>query len=345
MTRDELLQKVHEVATWLQSLIHRAREWSHVDANERTLSIAVLALFPLLLLYLFAARPPADFPTGEIVTISSEQSLSEVVQELAEQRVVRSPDALKAIVILSGGATKVHSGDYQFNQPLTVFTIANRIIHGYFGLEPIRIRIPEGATVAKMADIFARMLPRFSKEQFIESALPLEGYLFPDTYFFLPNTTEGQVIDTLHEAFLSHVADIQPDIDASGHTLEEIVIMASLIEKEASNYTDRRMISGVLWNRINKNMLLQVDAAFLYIMGKATFDLSLKDLQYDSPYNTYRYKGLPPGPIGSPSFSAMRAAANPIKHSYLFYLADHSGVTHYSKTYQEHLRLKQMYLP
>jgi len=91
-------------------------------------------------------------------------------------------------------------------------------------------------------------------------------------------------------------------------------------------------------------VLLQVDAAFLYTLGKGSFDLTVDDLTSDSPYNTYRYKGLPPTPIGSPSLDSILAAVTPIEHNYLFYLADNTGVTHYSRTYEEHLRLKRQYL-
>src|SRR3989344_2430003 len=104
------------------------------------------------------------------------------------------------------------------------------------------------------------------------------------------------------------------------------------------------MIAGVLWNRLDEGMLLQVDAAFLYFLGKATFQLTTADLESDSPYNTYRYKGLTPGAIGNPSLNSILAAVTPVKHQYLYYLADKNGITHYSKTYAEHLRKKRLYI-
>ena len=108
---------------------------------------------------------------------------------------------------------------------------------------------------------------------------------------------------------------------------------------------DRQMIAGVLWRRIKIGMALQVDAAFLYSLGYTTFDLTKEDLaNKKDPYNTYANKGLPPGAIGSPSMSSLKAAVNPIDKGYLFYLADRNHVTHYSKTYEEHLRLKALYL-
>jgi UPF0755 protein len=167
--------------------------------------------------------------------------------------------------------------------------------------------------------------------------------LFPDTYFFLPNANESIVIQTLRQNFDAQVATIQPDIDASGHPLSDIVTMASILEREAYNTTDRKLISGVLWNRIERGMPLQVDAVFAYTLGKGTFDLTMADLTSDSPYNTYKFKGLPPTPIGSPSLDSLEAAANPTPNDYLYFLADRHGVTHYCKTYSCQLANKARY--
>jgi UPF0755 protein len=243
-----------------------------------------------------------------------------------------------------GRARGAKAGDYIFKEPQSVWGIARRISTGAFGLEPVRIRITEGATTREMAEQLSKALPRFNADAFLLAARPQEGYLFPDTYFFLPNAHEDAVLDTLRQNFDAHIAELQPLIAASGHSLEEIITMASIIEREARVPADRRMISGVLWNRIRINMPLQVDVTFLYTVGKNTFQLTLADLRTDHPYNTYVNKGLPPGPIGSPSLDSIQAAAEPTPNPYLFYLADNTGVTHFSKTYEEHLRKKRLYL-
>ena len=120
--------------------------------------------------------------------------------------------------------------------------------------------------------------------------------------------------------------------------------MASILEREAHDLEDRRMIADVLWRRLELGMPLQVDATFLYTLGKTTFDLTDADLEGDDPYNTYVNKGLPPGPIGSPSLESILAAVTPIKSDYLYYLADKNNVTYYSETYEEHLQKKRKYL-
>ena len=244
----------------------------------------------------------------------------------------------------TGRERDVHAGDYLFRQPENIFTVAKVVALGRYGLEPMRIRVPEGATTKEMAVIFGGNLPRFDKAHFLSEAQQYEGFLFPDTYNFYLNVTDKTVLDAMRGKFDEKIATIQPQIDAFGKPLKDIVIMASLLEREARTMEDRRKIAGVLWNRIERGMLLQVDAAFLYTLGKGTFDLTTKDLKSDDPYNTYVNKGLPPGAIGSPSMDSLLAAVTPVKHDYLFYLADRNHVTHYAKTYEEHLKNKRKYL-
>ncbi len=320
-----------------------SREW-RPHSNRRTFEILVVAGIVSTLAYLYAIRPPDEFPTRELVSVPEGASLRVVAQALTEQHVVRSPYAFEAAMYVLGRARSAKSGDYVFNEPVSVWAIARRVAAGAFGLEPVRIRIPEGATTREMADSIGNALSRFDRDKFLLAARPEEGFLFPDTYFFLPNAREDAVLEALRQNFDAKVAGLQADIAASGHTEEEIITMASIIEREARNPDDRRMISGVLWNRITKRMPLQVDVTFLYTIGKNTFQLTTDDLKSDNPYNTYVHKGLPPGPIGSPSLDSIIAAIHPTQSKYLFYLADKGGVTHFSETYKQHLEYKRLYL-
>ena len=130
----------------------------------------------------------------------------------------------------------------------------------------------------------------------------------------------------------------------SDNELNKIVTMASLIEKEAGNNEEMPFISGILSNRLKKNMPLQVDASFIYLLGKKSSDLTKDDLKIDSPYNTYVNKGLPPGPINNPGMNAILASLNPAKTPYYFYLHDKDGIIHYAKTFEEHKINKRKYL-
>ncbi|MBI4087765.1 endolytic transglycosylase MltG [Candidatus Kaiserbacteria bacterium] len=327
-------------SAWLAEISERWR----LHANRRTMLALIFGGTTLVTLYIGVVQPPEEFPIDTLVEIPQGASLTETANSFEKEGVVRSSLALKILLTLAGRQDEVHAGDYLFKEPKNMFVVARAIVTGAYGLEPIRIRIPEGATTAKMAKIFDAQLQRFDEENFMRIAQPVEGYLFPDTYFFLPNATEELVASTMRENFDAHIATIQEQIDAFGKPLTDVVIMASLLEREAENSEDRRKIAGVLWNRLEKNMLLQVDAAFIYTLGKGSFDLTVADLKSDDPYNTYVNKGLPPGAIGSPSLDSLIAAVTPVEHAYFYYLADRNHVTHYSKTYQEHLRLKRKYL-
>ena len=185
-------------------------------------------------------------------------------------------------------------------------------------------------------------MPEFNNREFMSRAQ--EGYLFPDTYFPRPGESTDAILSVFDNTFRSKISKIQKEIKASGHTLEELLTMASILEKEASKTKDRQQIAGVLWYRVKIGMPLQVDAVFPYILGKNTFQLTTDDLKFDSPYNTYTNKGLPPGPINTPGLDSILAAATPIKSKYLYFLSDKAGNFHYAVTYAQHLANKKKYL-
>ena len=190
--------------------------------------------------------------------------------------------------------------------------------------------------------IILEKVPEFNYRQFIDRAR--EGYTFPDTYFFRPGQSIEAILSVFENNFRVKIQRAQEVIQKSGHTQDEILIMASLLEKEAATMKDRQQIAGVLWHRIEIGMRLQVDAVFPYILGKNTFELTREDLAVDSPYNTYVYKGLPPGPINNPGLNAILAAATPIKSKYVYFLSDKEGNFHYAVTYAQHLANKAKYI-
>lgn len=315
------------------------------NLNRRTRIISIITLALLFFAYFEVVRPPAAFPTESLVSVTKGLTLQEVAEELESQSVVRNAWWLEMLIRARGGDRTVHAGDYLFKHPRNIFSVARIISIGAFGLEPIKITVAEGATIADMAVIYDRRLLRFDPEKFFLLALDLEGYLFPDTYHFLPNATEEEVIQVMRDNFDQQVKIFAPQLIDSPYDLHEVVTMASIIEREAWNDRDRRLISGVLWNRIERGMRLQVDATFFYTHDKGTYGITLAELKDETnPYNTYVHKGLPPGPIAAPGISSLAAALNPIENDYLFYLADRTGVTYYSETYDEHLRKKRIYV-
>lgn len=336
-----LLERFFE---WSDALQQRLSDDWREHANRRTLAVIVILGIVIALAYVFVIQPPVHFPSDQLVTVPQGASLDSISQTLYEDGVVRSPLALKLLVTLLGHERGVYAGDYEFKQPENIFYVAHALSVGAYGLIPIRIRIPEGATMREMAEIYSTQLPRFNAQNFLAQTSIDEGYLFPDTYFFLPDATEQTVIQAMRQDFDRQIASIQPTIASSTHSLPDIITMASIVEDEASDTQDREMIAGILWRRIELGQPLQADPTLVYSTGKTDAQLTVQDLTSDSPYNTYVRKGLPPTPIGSPSLNSIEAAANATSSPYLYYLADRNGVTHYAKTYAQQLRNERVYL-
>jgi UPF0755 protein len=308
--------------------------------------VIVIFLVASAFVFLFAiVSPPIDFPKGEVVEIEKGKNLSQISNNLKERKVIKVSRVLDAVVILLDKEKDIVAGEYSFERPMSVFEIAYRITRGIHGIDTVRIKIPEGATLEEIADIYEQNLTNFNKEEFFVLTRDMEGYLFPDTYIFFKTTKTSDVVDKMLENFDRRVAPYLVDIEKSGKTLKDIVIMASIIQKEAySNYREKQIISGILWRRMDINMRLQVDATLKYITGKPSSRLTRADLAMDHDYNTYRIYGLPPGAIGAPSLNAIRAAIDPEKSPYLYYLHDNSGQVHYGVTHNDHVNNKNRYL-
>lgn len=313
--------------------------------NRKSFIFLAFLLVLVLASYIQIVRAPSGFPEGELITLQDGLPLSGLAEYLEAEGVVESATVLSALVRLRGSATSVHAGDYLFHKPHNIFAVARIITTGAFGLKPVRVTIPEGSAARDMAKLYAEGMLRFDSQKFIEAALDSEGYLFPDTYFFLPNATEEEIVRTMKDNFTRRTAELENEIVKSGKSLEEIVIMASIVEKEAAVHNDRKVIAGVLWNRLDINMPLQVDATFVYTHNKGSSQITIDELLDDAnAYNTYKHTGLPPGPITNPSLSALKATVYPTENEYLFYLADKNGKTYFSKTYAEHLKKRAKYI-
>ncbi|MDR3571370.1 MAG: endolytic transglycosylase MltG [Candidatus Pacebacteria bacterium] len=329
---------------WSQSEQDRlSKDW-RPRANRRTILVIFFAGALAAAAYIFVIQPPVHFPTDQLVTVPEGASLDTISQTLYEDGVIRSPLVFRVLIMVLGRERGVHAGDYEFKQPEDIFYVAHALAVGEYGLVPIRIRIPEGATMKQMSSIFAAELPRFNADNFLAQTSIDEGYLFPDTYFFLPNATEAMVIQAMRQNFDLQVSSVKPILASSTHSFSDIVTMASIVEDEAPATQDRQMIAGILWRRIAQGYPLQADPTLVYSTGRSDSQLTIQDLQSDSPYNTYVRKGLPPTPIGSPSLDSIVAAAEATSSPYLYYLADHTGVTHYAKTWAQQLHNEHVYL-
>lgn len=286
--------------------------------------------------YFFLFSAPSSFPQQLLLPVRSGETGGEVAQALKIDRAIRSEFIFKALLRLFGSDSHIVAGTYYFARPQNAFTIAWRLRIGNFDIEPTKVTIPEGTGVAQMAVLLKQTLPTFDSQTFLAVATPQEGYLFPDTYFFYPGESMTDIVQAMRNNF---------DAQVDGRSITPAIIsMASLLEKEAPDTANRKIISGILWKRLSLNMPLQVDAVFPFITGKPIEKITRADYAVQSPYNTYIHTGLPPGPITNPGLDSIDAALNPTSSSYLYYLSDSHGVFHYSTTLAEQVVNEKKYL-
>lgn len=328
-------------------ILHKISEKLSFKPSKKVLTIIVAGIFSALgLFYYFFVKPPSDFPLNSIYSIEERSTLSEVSIEARKQNLLRSPLFFKIFTILFSGNKGVISGDYVLNKKENVFEVVNRFANGDYRLSAVKVTVPEGFNIYEIAELLSKKddLRNFNQQEFINLAKDKEGYLYPDTYFFLPNVKAKQIMETMEKNFAEKIAPIQKDIKKFGKTFEEVLTMASILEKEVPKTEDRKIVAGILWKRIKIGIPLQVDAVFPYITQRKGGTITRADLKIDSPYNTYLNKGLPPGPISNPSLDAIISALSPKETKYLFYISDKKGITHFAKTLEEHNDNVERYL-
>jgi len=337
------MDRLHKHFPTFVPLYHRIALWyRRCDIVERLVINAGAwgGLVYIVFITFFAA--PMGFPTGAYIEVEEGASLQSIAKTFEDNGIVSSAGLFRTVTRALGDETRIPAGYYFFSRKENMVWVAMRILNGNFETTPIRVTIPEGSTVFDISKLLLQTVPDFNRREFVERAR--EGYLFPDTYFFRPGQSTEAILSVFENNFRNRLLSVQKDITASGHTMDEILIMASILEKEASKTADRKMIAGVLWHRIEIGMPLQTDATFPYYLGRNTFEVTLTDLKTDHPYNTYTNKGLPPGPIGNPGLNSILAATQPTKNKYIFFLSDFNGNFHYSVTYEGHLANKARYL-
>jgi UPF0755 protein len=302
-------------------------------------------------------QPVGDGLPSAVVTVERGKGVGGIGETLAQSGVIRSPLAFQTYVRWHGAGSRLRAGRYTLSGSMSLARIVQILeqgpSRGGVGGDRLRVTVPEGFTLAQIAAAleangicdaaaFRDLVSRPGGAAGLDVGFPLpsdtlEGYLFPDTYDFLPHTAPQEVAKEMLLNFSRRfVRPKEQDISASGHTLHEVVTLASLIEREARVAKDRPRIAGVLENRLKKGMKLEIDATVLYALGHHKDRVYYKDLAIDSPYNTYRHTGLPPGPIASPGMASLEAALHPEAHDYLYYVAQKNGEHLFSRTRAEH---------
>jgi UPF0755 protein len=301
-------------------------------------------------------RDPAA--PARVVVIPEGTTAWGVGRRLTDAGVARHAAAVVAVSRILRVADRLQQGEYRVRPTQSTVDIVRMIARG----ESVqyRVTVPEGYTIAQIADLLAAS-GLVDRERFIALALrgrraldrptlaglpteSLEGYLFPETYQFTRGLGEAAVLARFLDEFDARVGpEIRAAAAARGLTLHQLLTVASMVEREAQVADERPVIAGVIYNRLARGMRLEIDATVLYALGRHKDVVTLRDLEVDSPYNTYRHAGLPPGPIANPGLAAIRAAASPADVPYLFYVLRPDGRHHFSRTLAEHLDAVRRY--
>lgn len=306
------------------------------------LTILLLGLFGagLVLTYNTLNSPPESFPVHSPITIAPGTSVRDIAAELATQNVVRSETLAYYSIILFHEPTEIKASTYVFDEALTTQEVATRLTEGDFDTDLLTLTLVEGERVSTYATRAAEVIPGFSAETFIELAEPYEGSLFPDTYFIPGSFSEADLVALLRDTFKEQVGT-RIETASTTLTTEEILILASIIEREANSPESMKMVAGIFMNRLDIGMPLQADASIEYVIDTPLSELPEGQLAAElrdrkSPYNTYLNAGLPPTPIGNPGLDAITAVLEPADSDYFYYLTGNDGTFYYAETLSQH---------
>ncbi len=331
------------------------------NGKPRTKLTTTALVFSLLILGLLSNeiyRPHAAFSNSKSIEIPQGFGSRKIAELLKKEGVIRSKSAFIIYVTLKNKASQLKPGNYVFSRA-AIPKIVGDLVRG--GTNERMIIIPEGWSVKDIATYLEREgivssedflavaehqeLNNFKFLEAIPAKATLEGFLFPDTYRIFKDAKPEDIAIKMLENFDRKVTpELRQEINRQGKTLFKIITMASLIEKEVRKDEDRVLVSGILWKRLKIGMALQVDATITYLTDKKDTKVSREETKIDSPYNTYKYPGLPAGPIANPGLSAIRAAIYPKDSPYLYYLSAPDGRTIFSRTLEEHNAAKAKYL-
>lgn len=298
---------------------------------------------------------------GIVVEIPQGSTTNTISDILYKNNLIKNKVMFKISVKLSNKAQQFKAGKYLFNQTYSNKQIINDLSLGKIYNDGIKITIPEGSTSREIVSILVdkklgnedsyEALISNPKEfyndfKFLEEddITSLEGFLYPSTYYFDENSSEKEVLSTMlsqfNKVYTDKLRDRQKELNM---TTEQVVNLASIVEKEAILDKDRPIIASVFYNRLEIGMPLQSDATIQYIFKERKKIVTYKDLEIDSPYNSYKNKGLPPTPISSPGIESIKATLYPKKTDYLYFVAKMDGGNNYSKNYEDHLKYVKEY--
>lgn len=281
------------------------------------------------------AGPVSTTEKFEYFVINKGSSASQIGNKLQNAGLIKSALAFKLYMQFTGQSAKLQTGEFKLSPSLSLFQTVDTLFKGPVELW---VTIPEGLRREEIAQKFTDALdkPASFTGEFLQASVGDEGYLFPETYLFPRDASASQIVQKMTGTFDAETKNIE---NHSGLTFNQAIILASIIERETKTDEERPIVAGIMLNRLNAGMPLQVDAAVQYAIGTSKNwwpILTLDDLSKKSAYNTYLNAGLPPTPIANPGSSSIKAALTPAKTDYWYYIHDPKGQIHYAKTLSEH---------
>jgi UPF0755 protein len=303
-------------------------------------------------------RPFKGYDAAELfVEVPQGAGSVAIAKRLADAGVVHDVTSFRLALWLTHEGRRLQAGEYRFDRPMTARQVADKIARGDVYFRPITF--PEGLTIKQMAAAYeakgfgpAAEFVAAARNAALVSAIDpaakdLEGYLFPDTYKLPRTSTAPQLVARMVQDFMKALTpQIIEAAEARHLTVRQFVTLASIVEKETGNKEERPLVAAVYSNRLRIGMGLQCDPTVIYALDRAGLyagNLTRENLQFDSPYNTYRYAGLPPGPIASPGRASLDATAHPADVSYLYFVSKNDGSHAFATTLEEHNRNVQKY--
>ena len=300
-------------------------------------SIIFVIFFVFVLLIIFQVTREDKVVEVFIPKGSSPHKISQI---LKDSDVIYSKKLFIALIKFRGYSTKLQAGLYDFNKKDSLSAIIEKIKNGES--KNIKVTIPEGFNIKQIAHALSQH-NICDEEKLINLAAEqeMEGYLFPNTYFLLPQMSETEIIKVMNDDFNKFwTKEKEERLKQINRTKRDVIILASIVEKEAIADSERPIIAGVFLNRLAKGMRLESCSTVLYAMGINKERLSFEDLKFESPYNTYRYKGLPPGPICNPGAKAIDAVLYPQMTDSLYFVSKGNGTHYFSSTFEQHVKNK-----
>ncbi|MDP3986098.1 MAG: endolytic transglycosylase MltG [Candidatus Veblenbacteria bacterium] len=330
-------------------------------------ALVIVLVFLGYVLWQFA-RPAGRGGELAALTVNSGESVKGIGAKLLESNLIHSRFWFESWVWLTQTESRFIAGEYRLPRNINIIN-AVRLLTGAVSKQvEFTVRIVEGWTVSQMADYLedsglvpanefiqtvieprsvAGLLTQVDTKVFASkpASASLEGYLFPDTYRLYLNASVEDLVMKMLENFARKFPPVwQEVIQQRGHTVHEALTLASIVEREVATDKDRALVADIFWRRLEAGRGLEADSTINYITGKKSPAASAEDLVLDSPYNTYRYKGLPPGPISNPGEASLRAVVYPEVNSYWYFLSTPDGQVIYSETFEQHKSAKEKYL-